>query len=103
LISVGPTVGRDNAAVGGATNTIAGSAPAAGNLVWGTWTNGTSAATKATITDDNYNTFQPANNSVQVWITGTAANTLPPSLGVLTYSPVGSVFTSANQVLNAAS
>jgi hypothetical protein len=103
LTQLGPVVGREIAFVGGATNTIVGSAPTAGNLVWGTWTNGNSAATKATITDSNYNTFQPANGTVQVWITGDATNSLPPSLGTLTFTPVGSVFNSPSGRLNSAS
>ena len=103
LTRLGPVVGRERGVVGGAVNTIVGAAPSAGNLVWGTWTNGNSAATKATITDGNYNTFNPANNSVQPWITGLAANSLPPSLGTLTYTPIGSVFSSVNGRLNNAS
>ena len=103
LLKIGPLVGEVQATVGGATNTIVGSDLAAGNLVWGRWTNGTTAATKATFTDNNYATFQAANNSVQPWITGDASNTLPPSLGTLTFTPIGSVFTSTGARLNSAS
>jgi hypothetical protein len=103
LLQIGPSVGEVKASVGGATNTIVGSAPSAGNLVWGTWTNGTTAATKATITDNDYVTFQPANNSIQPWITGEASNSLPPSLGTLTFTPIGSVFNSTSGRLNSAS
>ena len=101
LLQFGPNVGGPAAVVGNAANVIAGSAPGAGNLVWGTWT-----GPDARFTDSNYDTYtSPATGrlSVQPWITGDAPNTLPPSLGILTYTPVGSVFTSANQRLNSAS
>lgn len=101
-LRVGPLVGEVQASVGGATNTIVGTNAGVGNLVWGTWTNGTTAATKATITDNNYVTFQPANGSIQPWITGDASNSLPPSLGTLTFTPIGSVFTSSAARLNSA-
>jgi hypothetical protein len=103
LLNLGPVVGEVQASVGGATNTIVGTAPTAGNLVWGTWTNGSTAATKATITDNNYATFQPSSGSVQPWITGDASNSLPPSLGTLTFTPVGSVFSSSSGRLNSGS
>jgi hypothetical protein len=102
-LQVGPLVGEVKAAVGGATNTIVGTDASAGNLVWGRWTNGTTPATKATITDNNFVTFQPPNNSIQPWITGDASNSLPPSLGTLTFTPIGSVFDSASGRLNSAS
>jgi hypothetical protein len=85
LVDFGPTVGQIRASVGTAANTIDGSAPSAGNLVWGHW-----SGPGATITDFNYATFSTTAGSIQQWITGEATNTLPPSLGVLTYTPVGS-------------
>ena len=102
LLRLGPSVGGVSASVGGAANNITGTAPAAGNLVWGTWTNGTTAATKATITDRDYATFQPNSGSVQPWITGDATNSLPPSLGSLTFNPIGSTLSSQNATLNSA-
>jgi FlaG/FlaF family flagellin (archaellin) len=102
LLQFGPPVGEMQASVGGATNTIAGTAPTAGNLVWGTWTNGSTSATKATITDVQYNTFQPAAGIVEPWITGDAALSLPPSLGLLNFTPIGSVFANPNSKLNSA-
>lgn len=102
LLRIGPSVGAVSASVGGAVNSITGTAPAAGNLVWGTWTNGTTAAGKATITDRDYATFQPASGSVQPWITGDATNSLPPSLGSLTFNPIGSRFGSSTATLNSA-
>jgi hypothetical protein len=104
LLQFGPNVGGPAASVGTATNTIVGTAPAAGNLVWGTWSNG-----GATITDSNYNTFTsgpPSSLSItaiQPWITGEASNTLPPSLGTLTFTPVGSLFSNPAAHLNSAS
>ncbi len=95
LLQFGPNVGEIVASVGTATNTIAGTAPSAGNLVWGTWGPG------ARITDFNYNTFTTTN--VRPWITGDATNSLPASLGTLTFTPVGSVFNGNNQLLNSAS
>ena len=102
LLRIGPSVGVVSASVGGAVNSISGTAPAAGNLVWGAWTNGTTAADKATITDRDYATFQPASGSVQPWITGDATNSLPPSLGSLTFNPIGSRFSSSTATLNSA-
>lgn len=107
LLQMGPVVGAVQASVGTATNTPVlqlGTAPTAGNLVWGTWSGG-----GAMITDANYNTFTtgpPGSVSItatQPWITGEASNTLPPSLGTLTFSPVGSLFSNPASHLNSAS
>lgn len=98
LLQFGPNIGELAASVGTATNNILGSAPSAGNLVWGTWTGGGSR-----ITDSNYNTFTTTSGQAQVWITGDATNSLPPSLGTLTFTPVGSFFTGTNQRLNSGS
>lgn len=102
LIDFGPTVGQIKANVGSATNTIAGSRPDAGNLVWGAWTgNG------AQVTDFNYVSFSPTGSLTTTpflpWITGTATNTLPPSLGSVTYTPVGSLINNGFAVLNSGS
>ena len=98
LLQFGPNVGQPAASVGTATNTIAGTAPGAGNLVWGTWSGGGSR-----ITDFNYNTFTTTSGQRQPWISGDATNSLPSSLGTLTFTPVGSVFDSASGRLNSAS
>jgi hypothetical protein len=99
LLQFGARVGGIAASVGTATNTIVGAAPTAGNLVWGTWTGGGS-----TITDFNYNTFTTTSSQTQPWITGDATNSLPQSLGTLTFTPVGSAFRSTNvETLNSAS
>ena len=98
LLQFGPNVGQIIASVGTATNTITGTAPVAGNLVWGTWSGGGSR-----ITDFNYNTFTTTASQAQPWISGDATNSLPPSLGTLTFTPVGSVFSGTNQTLNSAS
>lgn len=83
LIDFGPTVGP-RANVGTAANTILGSAPSAGNLVWGSW-----SGAGANVTDFNYATFTTGSGRFLPWITGDATNTLPVSLGVQTYTPVG--------------
>ena len=98
LLQLGPSVGQVVASVGTATNTIAGTAPGAGNLVWGTWTGGGSR-----ITDVNYNTFTTTSGQHQPWISGDATNSLPASLGTLTFAPVGSAFDSTVERLNNAS
>ena len=98
LLQFGPNVGQIVASVGTATNTIAGTAPGAGNLVWGTWTGGGSR-----ITDFNYNTFTTTSGQPQPWISGDATNSLSPSLGTLTFTPVGSVFEGTSGHLNSAS
>jgi hypothetical protein len=98
LVQFGPNVGQIVATVGTATNTIAGTAPTAGNLVWGTWTGGGSR-----ITDFNYATFTTTATQRQPWISGDANNSLPPSLGTLTFTPVGSVFDGSSGRLNSAS
>jgi len=85
LTDFGPTVGQIKASVGTATNTVLGSSPASGNLVWGAWT-----GAGAQVTDFNYASFTTTAGAFLPWITGDAPNTLPPSLGVLTYTPVGS-------------
>jgi hypothetical protein len=92
--------GARTAVVGSAGNTTAGSAPAAGNLVWGAWT-----GPGATITDFNYNTFTTSSGQNQPWITGTATTTLPVSLGTsVVYTPIGSLVnptsSTPNGVLN---
>jgi hypothetical protein len=101
VTSFGTRIGGPSGSVGTATNAILGTAPAAGNLVWGTWT-----GPGAQITDFNYDSYTSASSgrlSVQPWITGEVPNTLPPSLGVVTFSPVGAAFTNSSQVLNSAS
>ncbi len=97
LLGAGPTVGGPLSAVGTALNTINGSAPTAGNLVWGNWSGAGSQ-----ITDSNYASFTTGSTAFEPWITGTAPNTLPPSLGTLTYTPVGN-FMQGTGVLNSAS
>ena len=97
LLGAGPTVGGPLSAVGTALNTINGSAPTAGNLVWGNWSGAGSQ-----ITDSNYASFTTGPTAFVPWITGTAPNTLPPSLGTLTYTPVGN-FMQGTGVLNSAS
>lgn len=83
LIGFGPTVGP-RADLGSAINTIVGSDSSAGNLVWGTWT-----GAGANVTDFNYSTFTTGSGTFLPWITGDETNTLPASLGVQTYTPVG--------------
>jgi len=97
LISFGPTVGAIQASVSTATNTIVGSAPSAGNLVWGTWGAGSN------LTDYNYITG--VNPRVVPWITGDAVNNVPPSLGVQTFSmiPGSAVFRNSGDIMNSAS
>jgi hypothetical protein len=100
IVAAGGTAGARIAKVGTANNTIVGSSPAAGNLVWGTWSAG-----GATITDSNYNTFTTMPGQVQPWITGSATSTLPTSLGSsVTYTPVGSIVNNnTGGMLNSAS
>ena len=97
LLGAGPSVGGPLSAVGSAVNVINGSASTAGNLVWGHW-----AGSGAIFTDSNYASFGSGATAIEPWITGTAPNTLPPSLGTLTYTPVGSYLTSVGS-LNSAS
>jgi hypothetical protein len=98
LLQFGPNVGQIAASVGTATNTITGTAPSAGNLVWGIWSGGGSR-----ITDFNYASFTTTAGQRQPWISGDANNSLPPSLGTLTFTPVGSVFDGTSGRLNSAS
>lgn len=97
LLGAGPSVGGPLSAVASAANTVNGLDPSAGNLVWGRWT-----GAGALITDSNYASFTTGSGATQPWITGTAPNTLPPSLGTLTYAPIGS-FMVGSGVLNSAS
>lgn len=93
-VAFGPTEGQIRANLGSATNTIVGSAPTAGNLVWGAWT-----GAGAQITDFNYANFSTLSGAFVPWITGDATNTLPTSLGQVTFTPVGS-YLGSNSVLN---
>jgi hypothetical protein len=93
----GNPVGGPSASIGSASNAIAGAAPTAGNLVWGRWT-----GPGASLTGSDYITHSPSTDR-QPWITGEAPNNLPPSLGTLTFTPIGSVFSSNSAVLNSAS
>lgn len=85
LLSFGPPVGANSASVGTAANTSVSlppsTPPAPGNLVWGTWGAG------ANLTDFNYTSY--TSTHTEPWITGTITNTLPASLGTVTYTPVG--------------
>jgi hypothetical protein len=96
LLGAGPLIGGPLSAVNTASNTIDGSAPSAGNLVWGHW-----SGPGALITDSNYASFTTGAGSIQPWITGTAPNTLPPSLGTLSYTPVGSFMVGTGVLNNA--
>jgi hypothetical protein len=80
LLDFGPIVGGIKGNVNSAANTIVGSAPAVGNLVWGTWGAG------AQVTDFNYTTF--LTSTVQPWITGDATNSIPASLGTQTFTVI---------------
>lgn len=97
LLGYGPRNGAPRGAVDVALNTISGAAPAAGNLVWGFW-----SGSGSLITDSNYASVVTGGGATEPWITGIAPNALPPSLGTLTYTPVGSLLTGAG-VLNSAS
>ncbi len=105
LLAVGPGsststgVGWGYGAAGTATtNAIAGSAPTAGNLVWGSWT-----GSGVNVTDFNYVSFTTGSGTFIPWITGTTPNTLPPSLGSFTYTPVGYLINNGTGLLNSAS
>lgn len=97
LTAFGPSVGALSASVGSATNTISGSNASAGNLVWGTWGAG------ASVTDVNYVSFTTNSLQVMPWITGTPTNTLPTSLGTVTYSPIGWIVNAGTGTLNSGS
>ena len=84
LLSIGPDAGALRAAVGTSTNVLLGSSVASGNLVWGYF-----SGAGAQLTDANYRTFTTTAAYTVPWITGTSPNTLPPSLGTLTYAPAG--------------
>ncbi|MGE5638512.1 MAG: FecR domain-containing protein [Clostridia bacterium] len=104
LLQLGPGsvtstgVGNLKGSAGTATNSIAGSAPTAGNLVWGAWT-----GAGAQITDFNYSSFTTGSGGFVPWITGTTPNTLPPSLGSFSYTPIGSLINNGVGILNSAS
>lgn len=87
-----------NGQIGSATNTIAGSDAAAGNLVWGAWT-----GSGAQVTDQNYVAFTTGAGTFIPWITGEATNTLPASLGVVSFTPIGSFVNGGGGTLNSAS
>ncbi len=84
LLDFGPLVGGIKGNVSTAANTIVGSAPSVGNLVWGTWGAG------AQVTDYNYATFFTA--TTQPWITGDATNSIPASLGTQTFSVISNAW-----------
>jgi hypothetical protein len=73
-------VGAAKGNAGTATNTIVGSAPTFGNLVWGTWGPG------AQVTDFNYVTG--TTTTVTPWITGDATNSIPSTLGTQTFTVI---------------
>ena len=79
-LTFGPLVGALSASVGTATNTIVGTSPADGNLVWGKWGAGSN------LTDFNYTTG--ANPLSVPWITGDAINNIPPTLGSQIYTMI---------------
>jgi hypothetical protein len=93
LAAIGPGVGIGwGSGAVGSGYTINGSAPTAGDLVWGHW----NPSSGAQVTDFGYNTHSPS--GPVPWITGTATNTLAPSLGTLSYTPVGSFVYGNNAV-----
>ncbi|HVC12325.1 MAG TPA: FecR family protein [Burkholderiales bacterium] len=99
LLAFGSGVGTPTGVVGTATNTIVGSAPSYGDLVWGHW-----SGAGATIVDYDYNTYTTTGGN-EPWITGQVTAALPTSLGTVTFTPVGSYIVggSAAGTLNSAS
>jgi hypothetical protein len=96
LLGFGPiTNGAVSASVGGAANTIVGTASSYGNLVWGQWGAGSNLA--------DFNYVSGTNSQVVPWITGDAVNNIPPSLGTQTYTmiPGATVFRGAG-IMNSA-
>ncbi len=78
-------IGNNLTSIGGGSNLTLGSNAAAGDLVWGTWTG------QATGVDNSYVAFTQSGGSVTPWIVGSLTNTLPSSLGVVSFTPIGSV------------
>jgi len=96
LVSFGPSVGQVKASVGTATSIISGSHAAAGNLVWGLW-----QGAGAQVTDSDFVAYVTGGTALP-WITGTAVNTLPPSLGTVSYSLIGGVVNNGTGTINSA-
>ena len=78
-------IGSNLTAIGTAVNQTIGGNASAGNLVWGTWTG------QATGVNGNFVPFTQGVGSVSPWIVGDQTNVLPPSLGVATFTTVGSI------------
>jgi hypothetical protein len=95
------SVGWGQAAAANSINVLIGSAPSAGNLVWGHWLGQSTGG--ADVTDFDYNAYTTGLGSSIPWITGTVPNTLPPSLGVLSYAPIGSFVNGGSGTLNSGS
>lgn len=80
-------VGEPTAVAGSAVNRISGSAPAYGNLVWGSWTGG--GAVVVPYDYSAYTTPASGPGSYVPWITGNVTPVLPASLGTVTFTPIG--------------
>lgn len=94
LLTFSSPPGVVRGSVGTATNSIAGSAPGAGNLVWGSWT-----GAGANIRDSTYTPYVSGAGFVLPWITGDAPNTIPQGLGTsVNYTPVGGIATNGTGI-----
>lgn len=97
VVGFGPGVGAIRADVGSANNVTLGGNAAAGNLVWGYW-----QGAGAQITDFNYVSYTTTTQTVP-WISGTAVNSLPATLGTANYALVGGFVNAGTGTLNSGS
>lgn len=86
LTRIGPPAGNRRASLGTAGNVVVGSDSGPGNLRWGYW-NGSGAQ----VVDYNYASYTSSSGFNLPWIVGQATQTLPATLGTVSYSPIGSV------------
>lgn len=98
LTAIGPSVGGPQASAGSANNVLVGAAPAVGNLAWGYW-----SGSGGQITDGSYQTSTTNSSTIVPWITGTATNTLPVTLGSTSYMMIGGSVNGGQGTLNSAS
>ncbi|MCK9381183.1 MAG: FecR domain-containing protein [Sulfuritalea sp.] len=89
LTRIGPPAGNRQAALGTAGNVVVGSDSGPGSLRWGYWT-----GSGAHVVDNNYASYTSSSGFNLPWIVGQATQTLPATLGTVTYSPIGSVVNS---------
>ncbi len=98
VVAIGPLAGNRRASLGSASNVVSGTDASAARLRWGYWSGAGAQAIGTTYVD-----YVSTSSFRLPWIIGEATGYLAPSLGVVTYAPIGGVVNGGSGVIDSAS